>query len=604
MNTIIPNTFEEQSERKFQTSLQKGEDSNYSEIERLIKKENKTILEKMTVAIHQSNEKRKREEEYKRQQLEYGIITPFSNTEKESKKIAKSQEDVEEKIDRSLTVQESIVQKLDFFNKDKNPFSINKDKENGGVSPFVTNFIRNNSYQSKLEERQIRSKKSKESFDKMNEKGGLIGGVLGFATTFMTMWLKAKFARMIFGFLKKKLAKRITSLYAKTLGKIPFVDKLVKSAQRADTIMGKIWGGVKWMTDFMFSGLWGRVKKLYGLLKPIKSGINSVKKNFTKSFLWISNTLSPIRNIVTNISGRVTAGFDWVASKVGGIFGFMKSIPEKLYGILKGIPGFGLIEGSAKKILGIGQKTAQSGAGKAVTGGAQTAAGKVSNWAGNLWKNMKGGISKMNILPTIEKNLPPGKMMKMLKKIPMLDTIITGALIGWDFRNIDKNEKLSPRDKMRMKIQSVSKNVFGMIGGLLGGAAGSGLLSIPLSMGGAYLGDMFGNWMGKKYGDTLADFYIKNYIPEDEQAKYARKSTDMSTEELTNQTGGFKQGMLSGKPLAAKTRGSSQGGTGTTVVTNNNYTTPPPQQTNDDIDFPKDSYDQQVKTEEQFAYGL
>jgi hypothetical protein len=154
---------------------------------------------------------------------------------------------------------------------------------------------------------------------------------------------------------------------------------------------------------------------------------------------------------------------------------------------------------NGKKVGGqfISQKQSSGGAAGSTTSAGGTATGGIFK---NLISGAKGLASKLNPLSYLKEVVKEaggakGLFKNSLKKIPLLNTILTGFFAYNDIKSllenpVDENGKPLSKDQIN---QQVGKIVAGGLGGILGGALGTALGG-PI---GTIVGSMGGDWLFK-----------------------------------------------------------------------------------------------------------
>jgi len=159
----------------------------------------------------------------------------------------------------------------------------------------------------------------------------------------------------------------------------------------------------------------------------------------------------------------------------------------------------GLIPGLTAGWAGAGAGAAAGGAASA-GGQAASAATKGGGFFSNLFKGAKGLMGKLNPLTAIKGAVKSaggigGFLKTTLKKIPLLNTLLTGFFAYNDIKSLIENpigEDGQPLSKDKLS-EEVGKIVAGGLGGILGGAMGTAVGG-PL---GTIVGSMGGEWLFK-----------------------------------------------------------------------------------------------------------
>lgn len=220
--------------------------------------------------------------------------------------------------------------------------------------------------------------------------------------------------------------------------------------------------------------------KLNIILKPIAAAFEFIGKNvdlITKGLLLMTALMGP--------------------AKLGGMV-------KNLGGMFKGISGK------------VASATAAAGSGGGIAGAASAAGGAAAGAGGGFFKNLFSGaksmMSKLNPFTALKSSIKGmggigGFLKTALKKIPGLNTILTGFFAYQDIKSLLENpidDKGNPLGKEAVN-QQIGKIVMGGLGGILGGAVGTAL------------GGPIGTLIGSIGGDALFK-WIAGTFPEASEA--------------------------------------------------------------------------------------
>jgi len=220
--------------------------------------------------------------------------------------------------------------------------------------------------------------------------------------------------------------------------------------------------------------------KLVGLIKPISSAFSFIAHNaelIVKALLLLTG-------------GSMIAKFGKLTGSFKGLGGMMGQVASAASGAAAAVGGGG---------AGAGAGAAAGGAASA-GGQAASAATKGGGFFSNLFKGAKGLMGKLNPLTAIKGAVKSaggigGFLKTTLKKIPLLNTLLTGFFAYNDIKSLIENpigEDGQPLSKDKLS-EEVGKIVAGGLGGILGGAMGTAVGG-PL---GTIVGSMGGEWLFK-----------------------------------------------------------------------------------------------------------
>lgn len=233
--------------------------------------------------------------------------------------------------------------------------------------------------------------------------------------------------------------------------------------------------------------------KLNIILKPIAAAFEFIGKNvdlITKGLLLMTALMGP--------------------AKLGGMV-------KNLGGMFKGVAG--KVTSAAGAGGGIAGAAGAAGAGAAGAGGAAAgaagAAGAGAAGAGgggffkNLFSGAKGMLSKLNPFTALKSSIKGmggigGFLKTALKKIPGLNTILTGFFAYQDIKSLLENpidDKGNPLGKEAIN-QQIGKIVMGGLGGILGGAVGTALGGPIGTLIGSIGGDALFKWIAGTFPDA------------------------------------------------------------------------------------------------------
>jgi len=219
--------------------------------------------------------------------------------------------------------------------------------------------------------------------------------------------------------------------------------------------------------------------KLVGLIKPISSAFSFIAHNaelIVKALLLLTG-------------GSMIAKFGKLTGAFKGLGGMMGQVASAASGAAAAAGG------------GAGAGAGAAAGGAASAGGqAASAATKGGGFFSNLFKGAKGLMGKLNPLTAIKGAVKSaggigGFLKTTLKKIPLLNTLLTGFFAYNDIKSLIENpigEDGQPLSKDKLS-EEVGKIVAGGLGGILGGAMGTAVGG-PL---GTIVGSMGGEWLFK-----------------------------------------------------------------------------------------------------------
>lgn len=231
--------------------------------------------------------------------------------------------------------------------------------------------------------------------------------------------------------------------------------------------------------------------KLNIILKPIAAAFEFIGKHvdiITKGLLLMTVLMGPAKlggmvknlgNMFKGMSGKVTSA----TTAAGG-------------------------GGAAAAASSAGAGTAgAAGAGTAGAGGA--AAGGGGGFFKNLFSGAKNMVSKLNPFTALKSSIKGmggigGFLKTALKKIPGLNTILTGFFAYQDIKSLLENpidDKGNPLGKEAIN-QQIGKIVMGGLGGILGGAVGTALGGPIGTLIGSIGGDALFKWIAGTFPDA------------------------------------------------------------------------------------------------------
>jgi hypothetical protein len=232
--------------------------------------------------------------------------------------------------------------------------------------------------------------------------------------------------------------------------------------------------------------------KLNTILKPIAAAFEFIGKNvdlITKGLLLMTALMGPAKlgGMVKNLGGM----FKGVAGKV-----------TAAAGAGGGIAGAAGAAGAGGAAAGAGA----AGAGAAGAGGAAAGGG---GFFKNLFSGAKGMLSKLNPFTALKSSIKGmggigGFLKTALKKIPGLNTILTGFFAYQDIKSLLENpvdDKGNPLGKEAIN-QQIGKIVMGGLGGILGGAVGTALGGPIGTIIGSIGGDALFKWIAGTFPDA------------------------------------------------------------------------------------------------------
>jgi hypothetical protein len=232
--------------------------------------------------------------------------------------------------------------------------------------------------------------------------------------------------------------------------------------------------------------------KLNIILKPIAAAFEFIGKNvelITKGLILMTALMGPtklggmvknIGNMFKGMSGKVTAATTAATAGGGGIAG-------------------------AAGAAGAGAGAAGAGA----AGAAGAGAGGGGGFFKNLFSGAKNMVSKLNPFTALKSSIKGmggvgGFLKTALKKIPGLNTILTGFFAYQDIKSLLENpidDKGNPLGKEAIN-QQIGKIVMGGLGGILGGAVGTALGGPIGTLIGSIGGDALFKWIAGTFPDA------------------------------------------------------------------------------------------------------
>jgi hypothetical protein len=233
--------------------------------------------------------------------------------------------------------------------------------------------------------------------------------------------------------------------------------------------------------------------KLNIILKPIAAAFEFIGKNvelITKGLILMTALMGPAKlggmvknlgNMFKGMSGKVTSATTAAGGGGGGVAAAASSA------------GAGTAGGA--------------GAGTASAGGA--AAGGGGGFFKNLFSGAKNMVSKLNPFTALKSSIKGmggvgGFLKTALKKIPGLNTILTGFFAYQDIKSLLENpidDKGNPLGKEAIN-QQIGKIVMGGLGGILGGAVGTALGGPIGTIIGSIGGDALFKWIAGTFPDA------------------------------------------------------------------------------------------------------
>lgn len=232
--------------------------------------------------------------------------------------------------------------------------------------------------------------------------------------------------------------------------------------------------------------------KLNIILKPIAAAFEFIGKNvelITKGLILMTALMGPaklggmvksIGGMFKGMSGKVTAATTAATAGGGGIAG-------------------------AAGAAGAGAGAAGAGA----AGAAGAGAGGGGGFFKNLFSGAKNMVSKLNPFTALKSSIKGmggvgGFLKTALKKIPGLNTILTGFFAYQDIKSLLENpidDKGNPLGKDAIN-QQIGKIVMGGLGGILGGAVGTALGGPIGTLIGSIGGDALFKWIAGTFPDA------------------------------------------------------------------------------------------------------
>lgn len=231
--------------------------------------------------------------------------------------------------------------------------------------------------------------------------------------------------------------------------------------------------------------------KLNIILKPIAAAFEFIGKHvdiITKGLLLMTALMGP--------------------AKLGGMV-------KNLGNMFKGMSGKVTSATTAAGGGGAAAAASSAGAGTAGAAGAGTAGagGAAAGGGGGLFKNLFSGaknmVSKLNPFTALKSSIKGmggigGFLKTALKKIPGLNTILTGFFAYQDIKSLLENpidDKGNPLGKEAIN-QQIGKIVMGGLGGILGGAVGTALGGPIGTLIGSIGGDALFKWIAGTFPDA------------------------------------------------------------------------------------------------------
>ncbi|NDI85064.1 VgrG-related protein [Undibacterium crateris] len=200
-------------------------------------------------------------------------------------------------------------------------------------------------------------------------------------------------------------------------------------------------------------------KKLDALGDRTKLGAAGNSSSGVGSFLGM--LLAPLLNLLRRVP------------VIGGLIPSFGSAPKK-----------GLVE-RAKDALGVGGKAAEIGANSSAAGGAVAAEAGVAVKSASKLGRLAGGAGKL------------------LKKVPILGTLLTLGGMAMDANATEADSTLTDDQKKDRHIENVSGTA-GSVGGMAGGAAlGATIGTFILPGVGTVIGGLLGGWLGSVGGEIV-----------------------------------------------------------------------------------------------------
>ena len=230
--------------------------------------------------------------------------------------------------------------------------------------------------------------------------------------------------------------------------------------------------------------------KLLLLIKPISAFFGFIADHadiIVKALLLItgSSMLSKFSKL-TGMFSNLGKGMGSVATAATGVGKAVMNAGAKN-------PGSTVSGAAAASAVKAGTATAASTATTAAASGG-------GSFFGNIAKSAKGLVSKLNPLTAVKGAVKAGGgiggfLKNALKKIPMLNTILTGFFAYNDIKDLIANPVDADGNKLsdNKLAEEVGKIVAGGLGGILGGAVGTAVGG-PL---GTIVGSMGGDWLFK-----------------------------------------------------------------------------------------------------------
>jgi len=253
--------------------------------------------------------------------------------------------------------------------------------------------------------------------------------------------------------------------------------------------------------------------KLVDLIKPVSAAFSFIAHNaelIVKALLLLTGAsmiakfgkLAGAFRGLGGIMGRVTSAATSAAATAGG--GAGATVASTAGGAAKQLSPKQIAAGFGGKAAKEALKTGGMEAAQVAGAGGQSIAASATKGGGgffsNLFKSAKSLVSKLNPLTAIKGAVKSaggigGFLKSALKKIPGLNTILTGFFAYNDIKSLIENpigEDGQPLSKDKLS-EEVGKIVAGGLGGILGGVVGTAVGG-PL---GTIVGSLGGEWLFK-----------------------------------------------------------------------------------------------------------